>query len=53
MSTVPGLKALCYYQSGICYSFLFHEDKAKECMRQALKYVRKVQRHDRTNDATS
>lgn len=46
LSTVPGLKALCYYQSGICYSFLFHEDKAKECMTQALKYVRKGYAHD-------
>jgi len=41
-SPTPALKALCHYQAGICYSFLFREEQAKASMTQALKHIRKA-----------
>ncbi len=45
-SKVPGLKALGWYQLGVSYAMMFHDDKALSAMKQTLKYVRKGYAHD-------
>lgn len=45
-SPIGAMKAIYSYHLGLCYTFLFYDDKAKECMVQVGKYVRKGYAYD-------